>query len=267
MALFTKEKCVHCGKEEGAMYRTKLADGNYLCSDCVGKCSSFFSFKFLSKHTYPEYCRYIEHKEENKEKLRQFNLTASYFDKVFVDESKGWMLFDKEYPNCSQEELLDRNPEVFDVKDLEYFDFFYLVKDVKEGFLTSDKVRADVKLTVAFKNEWYPYAFSEKVLKNYKHKARISGIIGKRVDFTEHDDKSELEYYLLSSLLENGISYPGKLGGKFTFKIDLSPYATYFKKMFEMRKLGVYSSPEIYLMLDNIAPSPIVKSKIKKAFK
>mgnify|MGYP000941159325 FL=1 len=37
MGLFSKEKCILCGAEAGALGRTKLNDGTFLCLNCVVK--------------------------------------------------------------------------------------------------------------------------------------------------------------------------------------------------------------------------------------
>lgn len=34
MGLFSKEACVFCGKEVGMMHRSKMAGGDYICTDC-----------------------------------------------------------------------------------------------------------------------------------------------------------------------------------------------------------------------------------------
>lgn len=40
--LFSKQACELCGKEVGALSRTKLKDGKYICSDCTKNCSAFY---------------------------------------------------------------------------------------------------------------------------------------------------------------------------------------------------------------------------------
>lgn len=37
MGLFSKENCIICGSEVGALNRTKMDDGSYICSNCVAK--------------------------------------------------------------------------------------------------------------------------------------------------------------------------------------------------------------------------------------
>ncbi|MDO4617758.1 MAG: DUF4428 domain-containing protein [Lachnospiraceae bacterium] len=39
--LFKKENCTICGNECGSLGRTKLRDGEYVCSNCVKSCSSY----------------------------------------------------------------------------------------------------------------------------------------------------------------------------------------------------------------------------------
>lgn len=39
--LFSKQTCVICGTEVGALSRKKLQDGNYICKACEKNCSAF----------------------------------------------------------------------------------------------------------------------------------------------------------------------------------------------------------------------------------
>ena len=265
MALFKKEVCAHCGKESGMLDRVKLADKKFICWDCRSKCSDVFADNFLSHHTYEEYCAYLQHKEENYKKLEQFEMTDLYFDRIAVDMNKGWFVFYEKHPFETTEELLASNIEVFEAKDLVFYDFFYIIKDVKEGIL-NNKVKADVELSIAFNNKWYPYAFKGKVLKNYKHKANITGFFERKATITDNEKKSDLELYLLSIMIDNGINIPVSLGGKLTTNVDLDPYVPYLTKLFELKKLNFFDINEFSDRLNFIAPGMFVKQQIKKRF-
>ena len=265
MALFKKEVCAHCGKESGVLERVKLTDGKFICGECIIKCSRAFSENFLFRHTYDEYCAYLQHKEENRKKLEQFEMTDLYFDRIAVDMNKGWFVFYKHHPFATKEKLLASNLEVFEAKDLVFYDFFYFVKDVQTGIL-NDKVKADVQLSIAFNNKWYPFAFKGKVLKNYNHKAKITGFIKRKATITDNEKKSDLELYLLSIMIENGINIPDSLGGKLSTSVDLDPYVPYFTKLFELKELGFFNSTEFSDRLNHIAPGILVRQQIKKRF-
>ena len=53
--LFSKQSCVFCNKEVGALNRKKLHDGNYLCKECEKNCSAFidparFDTEYIKQH-------------------------------------------------------------------------------------------------------------------------------------------------------------------------------------------------------------------------
>ena len=41
--IFSKQTCEICKAEVGALSRTKLKDGTFVCSECTKNCSKFFS--------------------------------------------------------------------------------------------------------------------------------------------------------------------------------------------------------------------------------
>ena len=267
MGLFKKETCVHCGAQAGAMSRQKLADGTYLCWDCVLKTPEYFSDNYFDKKikNHDDYVRFLSHLEENKNKLKEFEFSYSFYDRVYYDVVHNWFVFDKKGKK-SHEELIDDNAEVFEGKDLVYFDFFNEAQ-VQEGTF-KDKAYVDTTLTVAFKNEWYPCAIKEKVVKNAKHKISIFGNVSASGSYSKaaSANTGDLLSLLLATFIENGIVYPADLGGKLTMNVDLSPYATYFQAMSELKKNGVFSGSELNERLNEIAPNAIVKSKIKQQF-
>lgn len=267
MALFGKQICEHCGGPAGAMTRTKLADGKYICFDCGAKCPAFITNNFMNTWTYKDFKDYLEFRELNKKRLETFEITDVYFDKIFVDMNKGWMVFSRsDNYFYDRKTMLEENPDIFDMRGLIYYDFFYNIKDVKEGIF-STKVKADVRLIIAFKNRWYPYSFNAKVLRNHRHKAEIEGFIKRRAVFTENEMKSDLEIYLLSALLNNGVNIPVDIGNKLTMNYDFTPYDEYLKKVFELKKLDVYKDDEFESVLENITPSSVLRHKLKGIYK
>ncbi|MBQ6931163.1 MAG: hypothetical protein IJN38_03455 [Clostridia bacterium] len=267
MAIFNKQDCIHCGGSTNILTRVKLKDGKYIC----GKCSEVFpgsvSFHCLSNMTYKDFTDYLVHKEENRKRLETFNVTDVYFDRVYVDMEKDWVVFSNHSMEFNdRERMLNANPDIFEMKDLIYYDFFYDIKSVKEGVF-KDKVKADVRLIIAFNNRWYPYSFDDKVLRNHNHDAKIKGIINRAYTFTQNDKKEDLEIYLLSALIENKIDIPVCLGGLFTMNFDFSPYDTYLRKVFQLANLGVYKDNELEQVLENITPSKVLKLKLKNTYK
>lgn len=58
--LFSKQACELCGKEVGALSRTKLNDGKYICSDCMKNCSAFYPAVRFSLEEVKEHMEYMK---------------------------------------------------------------------------------------------------------------------------------------------------------------------------------------------------------------
>ena len=92
--LFSKQSCVFCGKEVGALSRKKMHDGNYICKECEKKCSAFiepsrFDTEYIKQHM--EYMKKqdILYKKEfetlEKEKRARY-VHEGYYGLEFADD-------------------------------------------------------------------------------------------------------------------------------------------------------------------------------------
>lgn len=66
--LFSKQACGVCGKEVGALKRTKLKDGNYVCSDCRKDMSAFFRLQYQDLEAVKKHLEYMKKANELYEK-------------------------------------------------------------------------------------------------------------------------------------------------------------------------------------------------------
>lgn len=66
--LFSKQACGICGKEVGALSRTKLKDGNYICSDCKKNASTLFRFNQHDLEAVKKHLEYMKKANELYEK-------------------------------------------------------------------------------------------------------------------------------------------------------------------------------------------------------
>ena len=267
MALFAKKVCAHCGKDAGAMLSYKLADGKNLCLTCGSLRSELMGNDTLKTLTYPDFQDYLKYREENKKKLEEFNYTVTFFNQIHVDMEKGWFVFSKKDPE-NREKFLAENPDIFEAKDLVFFNSYHINKSEVKKELIGKSVKLDVKMYIAFKSRWYPCAFDGKILKNEKHSVKTKiGLLQDRNIASKNEIQEDLELYLLSILMQNGIAYPTHIGGKLSTNVDLEPYDEYLKKLFELRKLYVIDVTAFEIMMENIAQSPMVRSQIKKTYK
>ena len=66
--LFSKQTCGVCGKEVGALSRTKLKDDNYLCNDCRKNTSALFRLNYHDLESTKKHLEYMEKANELYEK-------------------------------------------------------------------------------------------------------------------------------------------------------------------------------------------------------
>lgn len=99
MGLFSKEKCILCDTEAGALSRTKLNDGTFLCSNCVAKTGlgQGFTVNTLKRLTLVEIKERIDYHEkdmkENTERISNFNATYQVGNDIWFDDNHKWFLF------------------------------------------------------------------------------------------------------------------------------------------------------------------------------
>ena len=107
MGLFSKKSCGVCGKELGLMGKRKLEDG-YLCKDCAGKLSPFFSDRRRS--TLAQIEEQLAYREENKQRVAAFNPTRTFGEdmKVLIDEDARVFIATR------ASKWRDANPDVID---------------------------------------------------------------------------------------------------------------------------------------------------------
>lgn len=123
MGLFSKN-CAICGDSGGALSSKKLSDG-HICGKCISKLSPWFDdFKSSSAE---DIRRQLHYREENREKLSDFEVTKAWGIKKYVDAMQ--FVYDapkRQFVVCKgpaerTEDFADRNPDIisFDqVKDV-----------------------------------------------------------------------------------------------------------------------------------------------------
>ena len=78
--LFSKEACAFCGKEVGAMHRSKLKGGEYACNECAAKCSEFVRLSEMDKAAVEEHIRFMEKRNGIYDKLFNGKPQDTYFN-------------------------------------------------------------------------------------------------------------------------------------------------------------------------------------------
>ncbi len=105
MGLFDKKYCDVCSEKIGLLGNRKLEDGN-LCKDCAKNLSPFFDDRRNS--TVDEIKEQLAYREENKEKVAQFNPTKVIGGRnlICIDEDKQQWLFSR------TRKWKDNNPDI-----------------------------------------------------------------------------------------------------------------------------------------------------------
>ena len=101
MGLFSKESCILCGNEVGAMNRTKLNNGTFICSDCVSKThiSNGWGLDTLKSSSLEKIKERISFEEnaiqENEERRLKFNPTLKEGGYIWFDDDNKWFVLPK----------------------------------------------------------------------------------------------------------------------------------------------------------------------------
>ena len=120
--LFSKEACVCCGKEVGALSRTKLKDGAFVCSDCVKECSYLFKPVLYSLEEYINHLKYMQFQDElykyyqGIDDSKKISVMKDLFSGIiFADEIGMFEVINKKSKEAKHKELF-RYDDIMDFK-------------------------------------------------------------------------------------------------------------------------------------------------------
>lgn len=98
MGLFSKENCIICRSEVGALNRTKMDDGSYICSNCVAKVgiSNGYTLNALKSSSIDDIKKRMEYVEndikENSNRISQFKSTYQVGGYIWFDDEHKWFV-------------------------------------------------------------------------------------------------------------------------------------------------------------------------------
>lgn len=126
MGLFSKETCCLCGSEAGALGRTKLSSGDFLCVNClnkVGLCEGFTAgvLKDMSPIAIKDRIAFHDKDvKENEERLAFFNATVKEGSFIWFDDNHKWFVLPKGTLNAKiDKSYVFRYDEIIDFEVLE----------------------------------------------------------------------------------------------------------------------------------------------------
>ena len=98
MGLFSKENCLLCNEIVGAMSRTKLNNGSFICSNCVAKVHltegwNINTLKSSSKLQIEERIKIAEENIKiNEERISKFTPTSKEGGYIWFDDNNKWFV-------------------------------------------------------------------------------------------------------------------------------------------------------------------------------
>lgn len=156
MGLFDKKFCDICGEKIGFLGNRKLEDGN-LCKNCAAKLSPWFSER--RKSTVEDIRAHLAYREENRQKVAEFNATRTIGDEymVMLDEDHG------RFCVARDRDIRSGNPDILDITQVTGCDL-----DVNETKHEVRRKNAEGK-EVSYDPPRYDYSYDFNVILRVNH--------------------------------------------------------------------------------------------------
>lgn len=111
--IFAKQPCAICEKEVGALSRTKLKDGNYICGDCRRNASGFYNPSKYTLEEVKKHFNYMDQMEKLYEKefltiekgRRDRNVHLGFYGIEFADDIGMFEIISSEAKKSNHKEL------------------------------------------------------------------------------------------------------------------------------------------------------------------
>lgn len=161
MGFFKDIYCVECNKKTTPLLRFKLADGNYLCSDCCSKLPSYITEQ-LSKQDIDYYHHVLDYLEYSNTNLKpKFQETHNYYN-LHIDVNNLLFYIDRK---------LKDDTLILEFKHIADFEILYDPSTYKEGVI-GDKVFGNVLFRIVMNEPFFNYeAIFDKQVKSKAKKA------------------------------------------------------------------------------------------------
>lgn len=186
MSFFKETYCAECGKKTHLLTRTKLCDGNYLCSECTSVIPSYMMNSFCEKYTLEGYRDFEEYIKYSNEYLRSLFHETHSFHSLHIDTEN--LLFYIGYE-------IDSETIFLNFKNVTRFDMLFIAEDYKDGILGT-KVNGKIMLELGMD---CPYLYHEEILtKNAKAKAKKS-LFGNKIEYDNPDGMDDFMFYFQRS--------------------------------------------------------------------
>ena len=153
MGLFREIHCAKCGKKTNLLFRTKLADGNYLCSDCTSMIPDYMmhSVRTSDCYTLDGYKNLVEYIDFSNLVLRSlFQETHAYYN-IHIDAEHGLFYIGKS---------VNDNTVFLRMRYIDDYNLTFSVEEIKEGTFV-DKITGKVLFRIQM---GHPIFYHEEIL-------------------------------------------------------------------------------------------------------
>lgn len=163
MGLFSKVTCSICGKQT-RFSKTKLADGNYICTSCyIGSrylADSFLGVKVGVKHdmkelTLEDVNSLYEIRRQNLNEVQNFKCTTPLGKNMVVDEDAGKIIFEDYLSYTQKKGFLKKNPYVFNVENLALIHTIFSETETSQTITGKAKAESKAYLILGFEDPVY----------------------------------------------------------------------------------------------------------------
>ena len=170
MGLFKEIYCAECGLKTNVFTRTKLADGNYICSKCTKEIPSYILECVDGIYTLEDFRNLKRHIQKSKEEYEPiFQETHSYKD-IHLDAFHGLFYFKEHWTDSIV---------YFPLSHIVEFDLSFSPNELKEGII-GDKVVGCVLLQLTVVN---PLFHVEKIIDDHAKATARTSHFGRKVDY------------------------------------------------------------------------------------
>lgn len=151
MGLFKEIYCAKCGRKTNLLFRTKLIDGNYLCSECTSMIPDYMMDSVRKCYSLEGYNNLVEYIEYSKEALCPiFQETHAYYN-IHIDVEHGLFYIGK---HVNQDTVFLRMRYIDDYK------LAFSAEEIKEGTF-GDKITGKILFRIQL---GHPIFYYETVL-------------------------------------------------------------------------------------------------------
>lgn len=198
MGLFKDIFCAKCGKKTRLLTRTRLADDNYLCSECTSMIPSYMVDSVCKLYSYEVYNNLIEYIDYSNIALRPiFQETHTYYN-LHIDIDHGLFYIGKS---------IDDYTVFLRMRYIDDYALTFTADELKEGAF-GDKITGRILFRLQM---GHPAFYHEAVLDNYARVKAKKAFFGTEYRYENPKGMDEFVLAFESAMLADLEAYKSSL--------------------------------------------------------